>query len=360
MDEYKTLGRRFIESFGPASWTFNFAAENFDRTPTTLIIALELVTIVLSIFAVLYVKRFKPDILKRLGILMVAIGSFEMFTMSMWNNFKLGVWAYMYRDVSWILMLAWSALILTIIVLVDHYKKHWRPEWRFLGILGILTMVVLPLDSLLIKVGVRSYTPEVEAVIWGRMPVFGVPWNILYYIPVFCGLILGFYRYWELVLEQTPVLPFRHRLWFRDFIIAIVAVFMFEVMVEPMVENVGFPSWSYIYRDISFLLTLSWVAIIGLSLKIVDTLFIHYSVFKRFFLYVTLLTCVAAPLEAFMMEHGFRVYSPTTAANFSGLRLPVLNIPVEVIFGFYLYFSLVVCFIRYWEVILDQRRLTHV
>ncbi|MBF0501172.1 MAG: hypothetical protein HQM09_13625 [Candidatus Riflebacteria bacterium] len=359
MNDGLTITQSIVQYLAPASVTIPIAAENFDRTPTPLIVVLEIITVCVSVMLVKYLKRIRPDIIGRFAVMMAAVGSFEVFTMSMWNNFKLGFWAYVYRDVSWILMLAWTSLIMSVIFLVDRWKKEWRPEWRFPLILAILTLAVLPLDSLLIKVGVRSYTPEVEAVIWGRMPGLEVPWNILYYVPVFCGLILGFYRYWELILDNVPVMPFPNRLWLRDFTIAAIAVFMFEVMIEPMVENVGFPSWSYVYRDISFLLTLGWVVMIGLGLKAVDTFFIHYDSIKRFLLYVSLLTCMAVPLEAYMMAKGIRVYSPTTAMNFSGFRVPILDVPIEVVGGFMLYFSLVVGFIRYWEIILDQRRLGH-
>ncbi len=73
-------------------------------------------------------------------------------------------------------------------------------------------------------------------------------WDRLVHLPPFsgdhldvCGLMLGFYRNWELVTDDVPILPFKKSLWGRDFLIAVVAVFMFEIMAEPMVENVAPP-----------------------------------------------------------------------------------------------------------------------
>ncbi len=351
-----TIGARIFEKIAPAGMTLNFAAENFDRTPTTAIIIFEILVVLYALGMLWWLRRFQNRITLRFCVIMVGVGIFEFFTMAMWNNHKMGIWAYVYRDVSWILTVGWSALILSTVVLVDHWKKRLAPEWRFFIIIGCLLFSVILLEALVVEIEIRSYTPEVQKIIWGTIPGTGVPFNILYYVPVFTSLIVGFYRYWELVINDEPVLPFKKRLWLRDFFIALAAVFLFEVMIEPMVNNVGFPAWSYVYHDISIVQTLGWVVLIWLSLKAVDHWFIHLGVILRFLLYVLLIGLAAMPVEAWLIAKGFRVYGPTATLNFSGITIPCWGIPIEVISGIPLYFSLVVAFIRYWEVILDKRR----
>ncbi|MDP7422653.1 MAG: hypothetical protein QGH40_12305, partial [bacterium] len=337
----------------------NFAAENFDRTTTTAIIIFEIFILLFTITMLWWLRRYQTKITLRFLVIMIGVAIFEVFTMPMWNNHKLGIWAYVYRDYSWILTVGWSALILTAVVLVDHWQKHLSEERRFLTTIGCLLGSVLLLEALVVKLGIRSYTPEVEGVIWGRIPGLDIPWNTVYYAPVFLSLIVGFYRYWELVINDRPVMPFKNRRWVRDFFIALAAVFMFELMVEPMVDNVGFPAWSYVYRDISIVLTLGWVVLIWLCLKAVDYWFIHYDIFFRFTLYVIFIGAAAMPAEAYFIFTGMRAYGPTATLNFSGLTMPGLDIPTEVVFGIPLYFALVIAFIRYWEVTLDHRRLDH-
>jgi hypothetical protein len=49
-------------------------------------------------------------------------------------------------------------------------------------------------EALVLKLGLRTYTPETEAVLSGYT-FLGTPIEALYYIPVFSGLIIGFYKY---------------------------------------------------------------------------------------------------------------------------------------------------------------------
>jgi len=95
---------------------------------------------------------------------------------------------------------------------------------------------------------------------------------------------------------------------------------------------------------------------VWLSLKIIDRYFIWLELGHRFILYVITIGIIAMPAEAWLISEKIRVYGPSAVRDMSGIKFFGM-IPVEVIFAIPLYFALVVAFIRYWELILDNRSL---
>jgi hypothetical protein len=325
----------------------------FDKTASGGIIAFE-VFIILGWLASLFIlPKFKDKIWQRYAIMAIGVFIFEFFTSPMWNNYHLGPWAYVYQDVSWILTIGWSALILSTVILVDHFLAQ-RREWqRFVFYLVALTILVFIFEAIVIGLGIRSYAPEVEAVLLGPR-IVNVPIEGFYYIPVFTALVISFYKYWSLVLDDELVAPVKKRKWLATLGISILGVLLFELMIEPMVVNANLPGWSYIYRDVSLLMTGLWVVIIWLSVYIVDRLFIHLNLVWRFLIYLGLIGLLVLPIEAWFINNGYRLYGPSAAANFTGFQTVVAQIPVEVAFAIPLYLALVIAFIRYWEIALGR------
>lgn len=327
----------------------------FDKTPTTPIIIFEILTLLGTAIAVIFLAKIKPKILPRFLIMSVAVLLFELFTSPMWLNQKMGVWAYLYLDVSWILTLGWTALILTVVTLVDQALNQWKEWQRFPVYLAILTVLVSGLEMLVVNLGIRVYAPEVLDNLTGAF-IFGVPLlDVLYYTPVFTGLVISFYKYWGFVLDDEPLIPSKRRKWLRSIGIAFLAVFLFEVMIQPMVENRQLPSWSYVFFDISLVLTGLWVAVIGVAAVVVDRFFLHLPMFSRFLIALGVTGAIALPIEAWLMAHGYRVYGASATHDFTGFVTPIFNAPVEIAFAIPCYMALIIAFIRYWETILDNR-----
>lgn len=324
----------------------------FDRTPTLAIIALEIVIILGTIGALFILSRLIKRVVLRYVVIAAGVIIFQIFTAPMWNNAKLGPWAYFYLDVSWILTLEWATLILLAVVLVDHFLPRWKEWQRFcLYILALTVAEALIEGNVLVGLGIRSYSPEVMNVIGNRtLPVLNVSPHVFYYVPVFMALVVAFYKYWSWVIDGHPAEPSAPRNWLKTFIISFIGVFLFEMMIEPMVVNARLPAWSYFYRDISFLMTGLWVVIIWLSVGLVD-LFLgrRLEMRLRFALYLALVSVIAFPIESWFINNGFRVYGPSAVANFSGLNTRFTGIPIEVAFAIPLYMALIICFIRYWE-----------
>ena len=326
----------------------------FDKTATSAIITFEVVVIIATIAAIWGLSHLKDKLWQRYLIMAIGVFLFEFFTSPMWNNYKLGPWAYVYQDVSWVLTLGWTTLILTTVILIDKFFASLRTWQRFGLYLLFLTVAVLILESIVVNLGIRSYAPEVQAVFLGYK-VFGVNIEVFYYVPVFMTLVISFYKYWSLVLDQDLIIPVKKRRWLGSLVLSILGIFLFELMIEPMVVNTNLPSWSYIYRDVSILMTGLWVLLIWLAIYIVDRFFIHLDLAPRFVIYLGVIAILILPLEAWFINNGFRVYGPSATANFTGFTTVITNIPVEVSAAIPLYLALVIAFIRYWEMGLSHR-----
>lgn len=323
--------------------------EEFDKQPTPAIIAFELVVIFGTVALLWLLRRWNARVLAHYGVIATGVLIFEVFTAPMWDNFKLGVWGYVYKDVSWILTLGWSSLIIGTVFMVDRARGHW-PEWqRFLAYLVVLTVITAAAEAVVVALGIRSYAPEVMEVARGSYVLGGaLSLHLLYYVPVFMSLVIAFYKYWVPVIERWPEARARTH-WLRSLVIAAVGVFFFEIMIEPMVENRNFPQWSYVYRDISVVMTAFWVVLIWIATYAVDRLLPRVRQSLRFAAYLIVLGIVATPIEAWFINSGYRVYGPSATANFIGIRTAWTDIPIEVALAIPLYLALIITFVRYWE-----------
>ena len=179
-----------------------------DKTLTPASLRVLLVGLVLVVAALAWLSRVRDRLPARFALMALGVVFFELFTAPMWNNAHLGRWAYLYRDVSWALTLGWTVLFLVVVELVDRLLPRWRALPRFLLILALITAITVPLETVLVASGIRSYAPEVQEAAIGGF-VNGVPLAIVYYVPVFAALVIGFYRYWSLVLDDALLIPVR-------------------------------------------------------------------------------------------------------------------------------------------------------
>ncbi len=325
----------------------------FEKAATTPIIIFEIVAIIASATMIFFLSKLKSKILIRFGTVAIGVLIFEMFTAPMWHNIKLGEWAYLYKDVSWILTVGWSAMILSVVVLTDHYLRRLSQPVRFGVYLIALTLIVLVAEYVVQQLGIRQYSEEVKAALVG-VYIGGVPIEVGYYVAVFTSLIIGFYKYWSFKIDDELMVPVIKIKWLRKFLLALIAVLLFELMIEPMVVNTNFPSWSYIYRDITFLMTGLWIVIIWITTMVIDRYLLSWDLLSRFMAYLVVLGLAVLPIESWFINNGYRVYGQSAADNFSGFTTPITGVPIEVAFAIPLYMALIISFIRFWEISLDN------
>jgi len=327
---------------------------SFDKNATLPIILFE-AFIFAGVGASFFIlRKVKDRIWLRFLVMSLGVLIFELFTSPMWNNSKMGQWAYVYHDVSWILTIGWTSLILGVVLLVDKFLERWKESQRFGVYLGVLTAIIIPLEMIVVNIGLRSYAPEVLQAISGIF-ILGVPIEVLYYIPVFTGLVIAFYKYWSFVIDDELLIPVKGRKWLRSLWIAFLGVFLFEVMIEPMVRNEKFPQWSYVFHDISIILLAAWVLIIGVAAVAIARFFIHYPIIQRFCIALIITSALVWPLESWLIINGYRVYGETAVKSYIGFKTPITNLPVEITFAIPFYMALIIAFIRYWETTLDNR-----
>ena len=122
-----------------------------------------------------------------------------------------------------------------------------------------------------------------------------------------------------------------------------------------MVKNEKFPQWSYVYHDITFLMTGMWVLLIAVAAVVIDRFTIGLSIPLRFAAALLLISALALPIESWLIMNGYRVYGESAVMNFSGFQTPITGVAVEVAFATPCYMALIVGFVRYWEIVLDNR-----
>jgi hypothetical protein len=326
---------------------------NFDKTPNPAILLFELFVLLGVAAAFFILPKIQPKIGVRFLVMCVGVLIFEVFTAPMWHNFKMGWWAYVYRDVSWILTIGWAAMILSVVLLVDHFSQL-KAANRFGLYLLILTALVSVFELIVVNIGIRGYAPEVLQAVSGVF-IAGVPIELLYYTPVFTALVISFYKYWSFAIDDQLLAPAKYPHWLRTLIIAFLAVFLFEVMIEPMVSNEKLPQWSYIFHDVSLIMTGLWILSVWLATNLVNKYLLQYSLVQQFLATLLVTGALALPLESWLILNGYRVYRESAIANFTGFTIPFVGVPVEVAFAIPCYMALVIAFIRYWEILIENR-----
>ncbi len=130
---------------------------------------------------------------------------FELFTQALWQNNNLQKWAYLYLDVSWIITIGWSTIIVVSTTIIDLYFNAKSELQRFILYLVPITIIGVVAEAVVLSLKIRQYPQEIMNIFSGYT-LFGiVPVETLYYIPVFMALVISFSRYWEISFGNALV-----------------------------------------------------------------------------------------------------------------------------------------------------------
>jgi FlaA1/EpsC-like NDP-sugar epimerase len=158
----------------------------------------ELAIILISVVLLLVLSSKNKNSWKVYLITAIGVLLFEYYTQALWFNQHLEKWAYLYLDVSWIMTLMWTNVILFSIFVVETWKPKYSEIKKFFMSIGIITIFVLCIEWILIRVDIRGYPPVINQLYESLPRLFGiVPLKELIYVFAFMSLVVAFTRYWQ-------------------------------------------------------------------------------------------------------------------------------------------------------------------
>ncbi len=154
----------------------------------------EIVMILVTIGLLYFMKKnkYKHIFLKSI-ILFVGVFLFEVMSEPMWRNFLLNPWAYIYNDVSWIITLGWVNIFLVSIILVDYFFKKLDEKRKFWLYLLFVTIITVPVEAILLNVGIRAYDPVLLNTMTG-ITFLSAPIETLFIVPMIAAFVIPFYK----------------------------------------------------------------------------------------------------------------------------------------------------------------------
>lgn len=156
------------------------------------------ILVILASIIVYYILQLKDKSLwKKFTITFVGVLLFEYFTQALWFNKNLESWAYLYLDVSWIITLGWTFIILASIAIIDSFCNKYSEKKRYVFSILLASAVGFIAEALVRNIGIREYAARTQEFLSG-VQLLSVPIEAFYYIPVFMALIIAFKKYWEI------------------------------------------------------------------------------------------------------------------------------------------------------------------
>ena len=134
---------------------------------------------------------------RRFVALFVAVLAFEVMCDPLWQTTLPHRWVFLFGDISWVMILWYGSLYGITMLVVDNGYRELGEHQRFWLYLLFLLGLWIPIDSVLISTGVRTYPPLMTQTFLSgaHIPLTSLPIEEVFAVPVFSMLLLGFYRY---------------------------------------------------------------------------------------------------------------------------------------------------------------------
>tara|TARA_Y100000034_G_scaffold77860_1_gene93600 strand:+ start:2196 stop:2720 length:525 start_codon:yes stop_codon:yes gene_type:complete len=165
----------------------------------------ELSIIIITIVLWFYMrKKGYSHVTRKFIILFLGVLLFEIISEPMWLNIGFDSWAYIYGDITWVLTLGWVNTFMIAILAVDYFFREASEKKKFFLYLLFISALVIPAEAFMISLGVRGYAEFLlETMRSGVViPVLYLPIEAIYAVPIFCSLILSFYKYINYLFDK--------------------------------------------------------------------------------------------------------------------------------------------------------------
>jgi len=170
-----------------------------------MVFSIEVFIIVVSLGLIALLSQNDRETWKRFIFIFIGVIIFEFLTNSFWVYGNLPSWTFMYEDISWVIALGWSSVILVSMSLVNFSSQGRDIKLVFLFYLIVGTVFGLLTDTLLNLISVKTYTSNVTSLFDGDS-LFGVlPVESLLYILAFVALVITFQYFWMSRLRKTYI-----------------------------------------------------------------------------------------------------------------------------------------------------------
>jgi hypothetical protein len=202
------------------------------------------------------------------------ISAFELLTWALWKVQYMWDWAYWFWDISRILALVRTGILYRSDFIIQKVKSY--KAIKTISIASIIIWLIILWANMN---GVISYEPEAFASI--DYMLWSFPINAFYYIPIRIFIIYSFKKYFDQAIFNNYH-GTKSIISVKNFLIVFFSVLCLELLIEPTLIIKNLPSWLFIYKDISILLTLWWTVIITWTAFIVNKFFEWFDLFIKF------------------------------------------------------------------------------
>lgn len=162
---------------------------------------------------------------------------FESLTWALWINNNLWSYSYIYNDVSWIMTLTWSSMIMLFKFIFDRFCQKWNLLREFLFVIIFSSITGLSLLIYLKNIWVFSYSSEMQQIVSSWFTIFWRPLEALLYFPVFIFTVYSFYKYWELAMYNKNLFKSYKINYWKDLIIGGITIALIWYLMHPLLET---------------------------------------------------------------------------------------------------------------------------
>lgn len=146
---------------------------------------------------------------------------------------------------------------------------------------------------------------------------------------------------------------FKNKTLLLRFGLSFVGVLIFEYFTQALWLNKNLESWTYLYLDVSWVITLGWAILVTLSLNIGDVLGRKSKEWQRFTISLAVVSLAGIFGEFIVRLLGIREYASAVYEILSGYTI-LKYIPLEALYYIPFFMTLIISFVRYWEIILQK------
>jgi FlaA1/EpsC-like NDP-sugar epimerase len=135
----------------------------------------------------------------------------------------------------------------------------------------------------------------------------------------------------------------------KKFVVIVIGVLLFEYFTQALWFNKNLESWSYLYLDVSWILTIGWATIVLVSMAIIEYYQKKSSELKKFILTGLVVSIIAFFAEWVVLALDIREYSAPVLKLIQESPLLFGILPLREAIYVPAFVFLIIAFVKYWE-----------